>query len=132
VTKNDERRLSIFEKKILRRIHGPICDKGHWQKRYNRELEDLYSEPYLVNVIKYSRLGWAGHVAQRDKNELPKKKILHTNPGGQQGRGQPKSRWTDWVEEETRKLGCRNWMMTAQDRSHWQQMPEETKTNLGL
>jgi hypothetical protein len=43
--------------------YGPICEKGHWQKIYNRELEDLYSEPYIVNIIKYSRLRWAGHGA---------------------------------------------------------------------
>jgi len=42
-TKNDERRLSIFETKILRRIFGPICEGGQWQKRYNRELEESFT-----------------------------------------------------------------------------------------
>jgi len=43
-TKNDERRLSIFERKVLHRIFGPICERGQWQKRYNRELEELDNE----------------------------------------------------------------------------------------
>ena len=36
-----------------------------------------------------------------DNNELPKK-ILWTNPGGQRGRGRPKSRWIDGVQEDAR------------------------------
>ena len=52
---------------------------------------------------------------QMDDNELPKK-ILWKNPGGQQGCGQPKSRWIDGVEEDTRKLGRRNWWKAVQDR----------------
>jgi len=55
-TKNDERRLRIFERKIIHKIYGPICEKGQWGKRYTRELEELYNEPYIVNVIKSSRL----------------------------------------------------------------------------
>ena len=43
-------------------------------------------------------------------DELPKR-ILWTNAGGYRGRGRPKSRWTDGMEEDTRKLGCRNWRM---------------------
>ena len=42
-----------------------------------------------------------------DENELPKK-ILWTNPGGQRGRGRPKSKWFDRVEVDIRELGCRN------------------------
>ena len=65
-------------------MYGPICQKGQWQKRYNRELEQLYNEPNIVNIIKPSRLRWVGHVLRMDDNELPKKNIL-TNLGGQQG-----------------------------------------------
>jgi len=56
-------------------------ERGQWWKRHNRELEELYNEPNIVNVIKSSRLRWVGH-----ENELPNK-ILWANPGGQQGRG---------------------------------------------
>ena len=100
-TKNDERRLSIFERKVLNRIYGPIGERGQWQKRCNRELEELYNEPNIVNVIKSSRPRWAGHVVRMDENKLPKK-ISWTNPGGQQGHDRPKSRRTDGVEEDTR------------------------------
>jgi hypothetical protein len=41
MTNTDERRPSVFERKILCRIYGSICEGGQWQKRYNRELEEL-------------------------------------------------------------------------------------------
>jgi len=53
-----------------------------------------------------------------DENGLPKN-ILRTNPGVQRGRGRPKSRWTDGVEEDARKMGCRNWLATVQVRGRW-------------
>jgi hypothetical protein len=51
MTKNDARRQSIFARKILCRIYGPIREGGQWQKRYDRESEELYNEPNTVNVI---------------------------------------------------------------------------------
>jgi hypothetical protein len=71
MTKIDERRLNIFEKKILCRIYGPRCEKGQWPKRYNTELEDFYSEPNIINIINSSTLRWAGHVTRIEENELP-------------------------------------------------------------
>ena len=38
LSKQDEYCLSIFERKILRRIYGPVIDKGEWRIRTNREL----------------------------------------------------------------------------------------------
>jgi hypothetical protein len=61
-TNIDERRPSTFERKILRRIYGPICERGQPRTRYNKELEELYSEPNIVNVIKSSRPRQAGHI----------------------------------------------------------------------
>jgi hypothetical protein len=34
------------------RIFGPICWGGQWRKLYNRELEEVYNEPNIVNIIK--------------------------------------------------------------------------------
>ena len=74
--KNDERKLSIFERKILRRMYGPICERRQWRKRYNRELEHPYNEPNTARVIKSARLRLAGHVVPMDDNDLPKKNIV--------------------------------------------------------
>jgi hypothetical protein len=42
LTKADELELSIFERKVLRKIYGPVCDRGEWRIRYNHELYQLY------------------------------------------------------------------------------------------
>ena len=50
----EKRRLMLFENKVLRRIFGPKRDEvtGEWRKLHNEELNDLYSSPNIVRVIK--------------------------------------------------------------------------------
>jgi hypothetical protein len=65
LTLKEERRLGVFENRVLRRIVGPKRDEvtGEWRKLHNDELNGLYSLPNMVRVIKSRRLRWAGHVA---------------------------------------------------------------------
>jgi hypothetical protein len=62
----EERRLRVFENRVLRRIFGPKRDKltGEWGTLHNEELNDLSSSPTTVRVIKSRILRWAGHVAR--------------------------------------------------------------------
>jgi len=54
---------------VLRRVIGPRRDEvmGEWSRLYNGELNDLYSSPNNVQVIKSRRMRWAGHVAYTDE-----------------------------------------------------------------
>ena len=61
LSKADELHLGVFERKILRRIYGPICEEATWRSRYNEELYCLYDETGLVTTFKTTRLRWAGH-----------------------------------------------------------------------
>jgi hypothetical protein len=62
LTLREERRLRVFENRMLRRIFGPKRDKvtREWRKLHNEELNNLYCSPNIVWVIKSRRIDWRG------------------------------------------------------------------------
>jgi hypothetical protein len=66
MTLREERRLMVFDNRVLRRIFGPKRDKvtREWRKLRNEVLHDLYCSPNIVRVIKSRRMRWAGYVAR--------------------------------------------------------------------
>ena len=49
ITLREERRLRVFENRVLRRVFGPKRDEvtGEWRKLHNEEFRDMYSYPIL-------------------------------------------------------------------------------------
>jgi hypothetical protein len=47
-------------------MFGPKRDEvtREWTKLHNEEINDLYSSPNIIGVIKPIRMRWAGHVAR--------------------------------------------------------------------
>jgi len=52
LTANGEKSLCIWERKVLRKIFGPICVAGYWRSRTNEEVRQLYGELDIVTEIK--------------------------------------------------------------------------------
>jgi len=62
----EEKKLRVFENMVLRRIFGTRRDEvmGERRRLHNEELNDLYSSPNIVQVIKLRRMRWPEHVAR--------------------------------------------------------------------
>jgi hypothetical protein len=67
-----ECRLRVFDNRVLRRVFGPKRDEvtAEWRKLHNEELNDRYSLPNIVRVVKSRKMRWAGHVARMGRREL--------------------------------------------------------------
>jgi hypothetical protein len=92
----DERKLRVFENMVLRRKFGPRRDEvtGDWRRLHNEELNDLYSSPNIVRVIKLRRMRWAGQVARMGE-ERGVYRVLVGKPEGKRPLGRRRSRWVD-------------------------------------
>jgi hypothetical protein len=93
VTLREKQRLRVFENRVLRRIFGPKRDEatGEWRRPHNEGLNDLYSSPNIIRVIKSRRMRWAGHVASMGEKRGVYR-ILVGRPEGRRPLGRPRRR----------------------------------------
>jgi len=97
----------VFENKELRRIFGPRMDEvtGDWRRLHNDELNDLYSSPNIVRVIKSRRMRWAGHVARMGEEREAYRDLVR-KPEGKRPMGRPRRRWVDNIRTDLQEVGC--------------------------
>ena len=122
LTLREERRLWVFENRVLRRVFGPKREEvtGEWRKLHNEELSDLYSLPNIVRVVKSRRMRWAGHVARMGEGR-DVHRVLVGKPEGKRPLGRSRRRWEDNIKMDLQEVGgsCGDWMELAQDRDRW-------------
>jgi len=122
LTLREERKLRVFENMVFRRIFGTRWDEvtGEWRRLRNEELNDLYSSPNIVRVIKSRRMRWAGHVARMGE-ERGVYRVLVGKPEGRRPLGRPRRRWVDNIRMDLQEVGCGyvDWIGLAQNRDRW-------------
>jgi len=122
LTLREERKLRVFENIVLRRIFGLRRDDvtGEWRRLHNEELNDLYSSPNIVRVIKSRRMKWAGHV-ERMGRRWGRIGSWWGKPEVKRLLGRPRLRWVDNIRMDLQEVGCSyiDWIGLAQDRDRW-------------
>jgi len=118
----EERKLRVFKNMMLRSIFGPRRDEvtGERRRLHNQELNDLYSSPNIVRVIKSRRMRWVGYVA-RMGDERGAYRVLVGKPEGKSPLGRPRRRWVGNIRMDLQAVGCGyvDWIGLAQDRDKW-------------
>jgi len=127
LTLREERRLRVFENRVfenrvLRKVFGLKRDEvtGEWRKLHDEELNDLYSLPNIVRVVKSRRMRWAGHVARMGEDRGVHR-VLVGKPEGKRPLGRPRRRWEDNIKMGLQEVGGGHgdWTELAQDRDSW-------------
>jgi len=125
LTLREERRLRVFENMVLRRIFGPrrVEVTGEWRRLHNEELNDLYSSPNIVRVIKSRRMRWVGHVARMGE-ERGVYSFLVWKPEGRRQLERPRRRWVDNIRTDLQEVRCgyKDWIGRSQDRDRWRKL----------
>jgi hypothetical protein len=105
LTLREEQRLRVFENRVLRGIFGPKRDKvtGEWRRLHNK-LDDLYSSPNIIQIIKSRRMRGVGHVARMGEKRGAYR-ILVGRPEGRLPLGRPRHRCKDNNNMDLQEVG---------------------------
>jgi len=100
----EKRRLRVFEKRVLRRIFGPKRDEiGELRKLHNEELNNLYSSPNIIRVIKSRRMRLAGHAALMGERRGIYRDLIGKSEG-LRPLGRPRRRWENNIKMNIQKV----------------------------
>jgi hypothetical protein len=100
----------VFENRVLRGIFGSKRDgvTGEWRRLHNEELNDLYSSPNIIRVIKSRRMRWVGHVARMGEGKGAYS-VLVGRPEGRRPLGRPRRRREDNIKMDLQEMGWGAW-----------------------
>jgi hypothetical protein len=119
----ERKQLNIFERKVSRRILGPVYDneQENWNILTNKEICAIVKKPTITETIRLHRLRWFGHV-QRIEDNISPKRVLHMNLESTRPRGRPRNRWQDEVRKDGRMVGGEEWQEGVYNREEWKKL----------
>ena len=124
--------LRIFERRILRKIFGPVQNEdGFWRIRTNHELNDPIKNVDIVRFVKSKRIASLGHVMRMEGKRIHKR-VLERKPVGRRNTGRPRKRWIEDIEEDIQIMGIKGWRKLCKERTEWKRITEKAKTHSGL
>ena len=94
--------------------------QGNGESCITRSLNDLYSLPNIVRVVKSRRMRWAGHVAHMGEDRGVHR-VWVGKPEGKRPLGRPRRRLEDNIKMDLQEVGGGrgDWMELAQFRDRW-------------
>jgi hypothetical protein len=131
LTKSDENLLRIFERKILRKINGPIQEGDIWRIRNIEGLNGSINGGDIVKFIKAQRIRWLGHVKRMEVGVMPRKMMEGRLFIGRR-KGRPRLRWMDDDVADLKVMKIKQWMEKTKERERWRLVVEEAKADPGM
>ena len=126
--------IRSFKTKLVRKIYGPICDRGEWRIKYNSELYRLYTVNLLkwLHLLKFQDYNGQGMCKEWQNMRYPRKlwEINLKEKGVQDDQGY--NRWMGGFLEDLRKLRIQGWWLVARDREAWKRVLREAEAQIGL
>jgi len=100
LTLREEHRLRAFENRVVKKIFRPKIGR---RRLHNKELNDLYSSPNIIQVIKSRRMRQAGHAACMDERKGAYM-VLVGKPGGKRPLGRPTHKWQNNIRKNLQEV----------------------------
>jgi hypothetical protein len=110
LTLREERKVRVFENRVLRRIFGPKRSEVtvEWRRLHNDELDNLCYSPNIIRVVKSRRMKWVGHVA-RVGERRGVYRVLVGKSEGKRPLGRPKCTWEDNIKMDLQEVRWGAW-----------------------
>jgi hypothetical protein len=85
--------MNIFERKVYKRILGPLYDskKENWRILTNKKIYIIVKKPTITETVRLNSVHWFGHVQRMEENRIPKR-ALDMNLETKRLRGRPCNR----------------------------------------
>jgi DNA integrity scanning protein DisA with diadenylate cyclase activity len=93
-----DKNFGLVERKIIRRIYGPVRQGREWRRRNNEEIDNILRKEDIVRSVKARRISWIGHIESMENNRMSKRVMIQKIYTRRRGR--PKVRCLDDVQED--------------------------------